>query len=95
MFTINLGKISYAYEAERKCFVISEKDVPFATSYVVKNPQTGVEKTFNFTHSTGGEFDPKTRWVYKTEDNLLLEVCNDATMAKEAAQNYLKAKLRK
>lgn len=91
---IDLKKITFSYENERKCFVISEKDVPFDTTYTIKSLK-GNEKTFDFTHSTGGEFDPKTRWVYQTEDGLLLEVCNDATMVKEASKNYLKAKLHK
>jgi len=34
---IDLNKVPFAYEADRKCFVISEKDVQFATTYTVKS----------------------------------------------------------
>jgi len=91
---IDLNKVPFAYEADRKCFVISEKDVQFATTYTVKST-SGNQKNFDMTHSTGSEWDPNTRYVYKSEDGLLLEVCNDAEMVKVAAANYLKAKLRK
>jgi hypothetical protein len=92
--SIDLNKISFAYEADRKCFVISEKDVRFATTYMLIST-SGAQKKFDMTHSTGSEWDPNTRYVYKSEDGLLLEVCNDAEMVKVAAANYLKAKLRK
>jgi hypothetical protein len=91
---IDLNKISFAYEADRKCFVISEKDVRFATTYMLIST-SGAQKKFDMTHSTGSEYDPNTRYVYKSEDGLLLEVCNDAEMVKTAAANYLAAKLRK
>jgi hypothetical protein len=92
--TIDLNKISFAYEADRKCFVVSEKDVRFATTYMLIST-SGAQKKFDFTHSTGSEWDPNTRYIYKSDNDLLLEVCNDADMVKEAAKNYLEAKLRK
>ena len=92
--TIDLNKITFAYEADRKCFVVSEKDVRFATTYMLIST-SGAQKKFDMTHSTGNEFDPNTRYVYKSEDGLLLEVCNDADMVKTAAANYLAAKTRK
>lgn len=95
MFTIELNKHPYVYNDERKTFVMGENGIPFGTSYVIKNPKTGGSKQFKFTHSTGPEFDPKTRWVYKSEDGIQLEICNDTEMTKNAADNYLKAKLRK
>jgi hypothetical protein len=74
---------------------MGERGIPFGTSYVIKNPNTGGTKKFEFTHSTGAEFDPKTRWIYKSEDGIVLEVCNDEEMTKIAADVYLKAKLKK
>lgn len=94
MFTIELNKHLYLYDESRKTFVMSERGIPFGTTYVVKNPKTGGSRTFNLSHSTGPEFDPKTRWVYKSEDGINLEICNDAQMTKVASENYLKAKLR-
>jgi hypothetical protein len=92
---IDLNKISFAYEADRKCFVVSEKDVSqFATTYMLIST-SGAQKKFDMTHSTGSEWDPNTRYVYKSEDGLLLEVCNDAQMFKTAAANYLAGKLKK
>lgn len=95
MFIIELNKYSYRYDDSRKTIIISEKGIPFGTSYVVKNPKTNGSKTFNLSHSTGSEFDVKTKWVYKSEDGISLEVCNDAEMTKIAAHNYLEAKLKK
>jgi hypothetical protein len=95
MFTIELNKHSYIYNESKKTFVMSERGIPFGTSYVIRNPKTGGSRKFEFTHSTGSEFDPKTRWVYKSEDGIQLEVCNNEQMTKIAAQNYLNAKLSK
>ncbi len=62
------------------------------------SPQTGVEKTFKFSHSTGPEFDPDTKWVYhagsKVEGNLFtLIVHNEKELTAARAQAYLQAKL--
>jgi hypothetical protein len=95
MYTINLDKHEYHYDSIRKTFIMGERNIPFATKYKILNPKTQKEKLFEFTHSTGPEFDKNTRWVYKSEDGLQLEVCNDEQMTKIAADNYLTAKLRK
>jgi hypothetical protein len=95
MFTIELNKHPYIYNESKRTFVMSEKGIPFGTSYVIRNPKTGGSRKFEFTHSTGPEFDPTTRWVYKSEDGIQLEVCNDEQMTKIAAKNYLDAKLQK
>ena len=95
MTTLTLSIVPHSYEGARKAIIVSERDVPFATTYNVISPKTGRGMVFEFTHSTGSEWDAHTRWVYKSEDGLLLEVCNDARMVKLAADAYLKAKLRK
>ena len=96
MITINLKNIPFSYSKAEKAFTISEKDVQFGTEYNVISPKTGDAKVFKFTHSTGCEFEPDTQWIYKNDEhNILLKVCNDAKMAKEAADAYLKAKLGK
>lgn len=91
MTRIDLNTISWSFKDN--VITISEKDVPFASDYAVVSPSGGV-KEFKFAHSTGSEFDPKTQWIYKSEDGLQLAVCNDAKMVKAAAAAYLKAKTR-
>lgn len=92
MIQVDLNTIKWSFE--EKVITISEKDVAFGTEYNVISPKGG-NKVFHFTHSTGPEFDVNTKWMYKSEDDLQLAVCNDAKMVKIAAENYLKAKLRK
>lgn len=73
---------------------VSEKIAGFDTSYTLKNPQTLIEDVFDFSHSTGPEFDPETRWVYKSKKSgLTLEVCNDAEITKLRSKAYLDHKL--
>jgi hypothetical protein len=93
MQTIDLNKVPFNYNKETKIISVSEKHAPFATSYQVVG-KFGTQK-FDLSHSTGPEFDPKTRWVYKSaEPGVTLEVCNDAEITKQLAKNYLIAKIR-
>lgn len=94
MVNITLSNIDCSYDKETSTILISERDVPFATTYNVISPKTGVGKLFEFSHSTGPEFDPNTSWIYYSEDGITLSVSNDAKMVKIAAENYLSAKLR-
>jgi hypothetical protein len=94
MYTINLDKTKFVYDFNRKTFIVSEKGIPFGTEYEILNPKTGGRRKFKFTNSTGPEFDPNTKWIYESNDGILLEVCNDKQMTKIAAKNYLNAKLR-
>ena len=87
---------SIPYSMNGNVILISERDVKFGTSYEVWNKKTGGSEVFEFSHSTGAEFDPKTIWVYKsTSSNLELHVANDPEMTAKAAEAYLSAKLRK
>ena len=92
MTNIDFKKIPWSFKINE--ITISEKDVPFDTDYNVISPTNG-NKHFKFTHSTGPEFDKDTKWIYVSEDGIRLAVCNDTQMVKVAAENYLKAKLRK
>jgi hypothetical protein len=74
---------------------VSEKDAIFDTEYEVVSNLTGVFKRFKFTESTGSEFDPKTEWIYKSEEGYELRICNDVETTRKQAEAYLKAKLRK
>lgn len=90
---IDLKSIEWAL-TEDNSIIISERDVPFATSYDVKSSRTGEVRTFEFAHSTGPEFEPDTKWVYESEDGIVLEVANDPKMTKAAGEAYLRAKTR-
>ena len=93
MKIVDLKTIPYFVNSAKTIFV-SERDVnKFDTSYNVRSPKTGVIKEFNFVHSTGPEFDPKTVWLYKSEDGHHFGVCNDVEITKQHAENYLNHKL--
>jgi len=93
MNTIIFDSKKHNYNKETKTFTVSGKDVAFGTSYVVKNPKTNGEVTFDLSHSTGSEWDPKTMWVYKSKDGITLMVGNDEVTPAHA-DAYLQAKLK-
>lgn len=82
------------YSVENGIIRVSEKEVPFDTTYEVISPKTSVQKRFHFKRSTGPEFDINTEWVYKSEDGFEFRVCNDKRMTELAAANYLNHKLK-
>lgn len=92
MIRVVLDSIDWSFNKERNTIIISEKSVKFATEYEIVSPKGG-EKIFTFTHSTGPEFDKDTRWVYMSNDAMVLEICNDEQMVKVASQKYLEGKL--
>ncbi len=94
METIIFDKSKHNYNKITKTISISEKEVAFATRYRVLSPTTRNEVEFVFSHATGPEFDPNTKWVYESAIGVTLEVCNDPELTKILADNYLKAKLR-
>lgn len=83
------------YSVENGIIRVSEKEVPFDTTYEVISPKTGAQKRFKFVCSTGPEFDPKTEWIFKSEEGYKFHVCNDKAMTERAATNYLNHKLQK
>lgn len=89
--TFDIKKHTYT-EVDKK-FTMSEKDVPrFDTEYKILNSATDGGMNFKFTHSTGPEFEPDTKWVYVSEEGYTLEVCNDPKMVEVAKKNYIKGK---
>lgn len=94
MTIIALTPGNYRYDHISQTIHMSEKGIPFDTEYLVLNPITQNQKQFKFSHSTGPEFQPSTRWVYKNDDGLTLEIHNDVEITKKAAQAYLEAKTR-
>lgn len=94
MTNINFNSEKHHYNVETKTFTMSEKDVRFDTQYNIKNLKTGNSELFDFVHSTGPEFDPNTKWIYKSQTGLTLEVCNDKEITEQLAKNYLEHKLK-
>ena len=92
MARVDLKTTPYFVNSAKTIFV-SERDVKFDTSYFVRSPKTGVEKQFRFVCSTGPQFDPKTVWLYKSDDGHYFGVCNDVEIMKQHAENSLKHKL--
>jgi len=68
---------------------MSERDVRFDTTYELFNEKTNKGMEFEFKHSTGSEYAPDTKWIYKSKEGFILEVCNDARMVEQAKQSYL------
>ena len=92
---INLQKTPFTYNDETRTFYFTEKYVPFATEYLVTNPNTGTCREFRFSHSTGPEFDPKTQWIYENNEfGLWMSVSNDHKITAANAKAYLEAKVR-
>jgi hypothetical protein len=93
MTTIIFNPNIHSWNPYQRVFTMSEKEIPFDTSYEILNQKTGGKMSFEFSHSTGSEFSPDTKWIYYNADKTVtLEVCNDPRMTKIAAENYLKAK---
>ena len=94
MITIHFDSKKHYYDKETKMFSVSERDVSFDTSYLLVNPETGKAVEFIFSHSTGPEFDADTKYIYKSENGLTLEVCNDRQITSIRAEMYVAAKTR-
>jgi hypothetical protein len=88
---LDFVKAKLTYDKSTQTFSGSEKYIPFATSYNLRSPKGG-SKIFNFENSTGPEFDPNTKWIYKSNDGYTLEICNDAAITQRNADAYLKGK---
>lgn len=94
MTIINFDSKKHYYDKEAKLFSVSERYVVFDTSYTLVNPGTGDSVIFDFSHSTGPEFEIDTKYIYKSENGLTLEVCNDEQITTIRAKMYLDAKTR-
>lgn len=94
MTTIKFNPKRDQYDPKTRTFTVSERFVPFDTSYLVFNPKTGASRRFDFVRSTGSEWDPNTRWIYQSKCGLTLEITGDAAIRKAAADSYLEHKFR-
>jgi hypothetical protein len=90
MKRVNLKEVRFSVETG--IIKVSEKDVQFDTQYEVVSAKTGNSMVFNFSHSTGPEFDPTTEWVYTSQEGIEFRVCNDAHITAQNARAYVKAK---
>jgi hypothetical protein len=91
MTTVN--SLVFSYNATTKTFYASGKRIKFDTCYSLLNIKSNKTMEFDFTHSTGSEWDPKTLWVYKSKcGNYILHVGNDEVTPAHA-QAYLNHKM--
>lgn len=91
---ISIQKQQITYNSKDKVFTVSGKNVRFSTEYSITNDDTRKTVEFEFTHSTGSEWDPNTIWVYNSKcEQFKLHVLNDDVTPQHAAK-YLKAKLK-
>lgn len=93
MTTIKFNPKRDHYNRETRTFTVSERFVPFDTSYLVFSPKTGASRRFDFVRSTGSEWNPSTRWVYQSKCGLTLEVTGDPDIREAAQAVYVKKKL--
>jgi len=94
MATIKIYKSNVDYDKSTKTFSVSGNEVPqFGTKHILENEKTGNVAEFDFSHSTGSEWDVDTKWIYKSLSGFLLEIGNE-DVTPQHAQNYLNAKLR-
>lgn len=93
MATIPIHSSKVKYNASTKTFAVGGKGIPFGTKHTLYNELTTLDKQFDFSHSTGSEWDVTTKWIYKSLDGYTFEVGNEDVTQKHA-ENYLRAKLR-
>lgn len=87
---INIPTKNLTYDEKKGTYYGSEKNIKFASTYEIEDE--GTLRRFEFSHSTGPEFNPKTEWVYIRGLKKLV-IANDARITKINEQNYLNAKL--
>ena len=97
MHTIDLAEYPYTYNKGAKTFTICEKlkgkILPFGTEYKLISPETRNEKVFTFSSQTGSEWDPNTKYIYKSDD-ITLEICQDKATTEARGKAYLEHKLK-
>jgi len=89
---INIKHPTLTYNKKNSTFTTSGKLILFATSHTIVNTKTKNEVKFDFTHSTGSEWDSDTHWIYKSKCGYTLRIKND-DVTPQHAENYLQAKL--
>ena len=94
MTNILIKRDGVVFDKATSTFHCSEKKVRFDTEYKVINTDTKNFMVFKFTHSTGPEFDPNTKWIYKNDNGeYSLCIANDAEVTRLQAYLYLQHKL--
>lgn len=91
---INIQTHKVSYNAKEKTFTSSSKGILFELKHTLLNKLTGKALNFEFTHSTGSEWDNKTLWIYESEcGTYKLSMKND-DVTQADADRYLNAKLK-
>jgi len=93
MATIKIYGTSTKYDKSTKTFTVDGRKSKFGTKQTLVNEKTNVSKEFDFSHSTGSEWETDTLWIYKSLDGYTLQVGNE-DVTPQHAQNYLNAKMR-
>jgi len=89
---IKIFSSKFSYNKDTKTFKVKGGDVQFAMDYELVNLKTGKGMVFTLSHSTGSEWDPTTKWIYKSADKkFTLEVGNEEVTPAHA-EAYAKSK---
>lgn len=95
MAKISIQKDGITYNKNTRQFYISGKKVRFDSSYEVVNENTGQSVKFDFHHSDGSEWDPKTKWFYHNADQSLMLVVGNDEVTPQHYEAYRKYKYQK
>lgn len=93
MAIIKIYNSKVKFDKSTKTFVVDGRLVLFASRHTVYNEKTNKQMVFEFSHSTGSEWDIESLWIYKSPDGFILHVGNQDVTPRHK-QNYLNAKMR-
>ena len=93
MAKLSIQNSKIKYDVPTKTFSVGGIGIPFGTKHSLTNEQTCGLKDFDFSHSTGSEWDVDTKWIYKSLDGYTLEIGNE-DVTQEQRDNYMNAKMR-
>lgn len=77
---------------KNKIFSIPGSGIPFDTEFELVGEKSS--RLFMFSHSTGSEWDPKTKWIYKTDDSEFELHLGNEDVTPQHQRDYLMAKMR-
>ena len=81
------------FDKKTNAFYGNEKDIPFSIVYQIINIISKNSEVFKLSYSTGPEFDPETKWIYKsTTSEIQLVICNDFKITTRNEESYLRHK---
>jgi len=93
MAELKIYRNNVKFQKLTNTFSVNGRGVRFGTKHSLENEKTGNIVEFDFSHSTGSEWDTSTKWIYKSVNGHILEIGNE-DVTKSQANDYLRAKLR-